>query len=106
MSDQPGGQLAVSIDGKPLEAAAAKELWRRFSSHMDLHRGDFDGFATSEGYATAHVAVVGGQPTLTLSSTLQPAGAVASGPRNRIDGRRSQYLENCQVFLFDQHHHL
>jgi hypothetical protein len=34
--------------------AEAREFWKRFSSHMDAHKGDLAGFAKAEGFASVH----------------------------------------------------
>jgi len=81
-------RLAASIDGKPLDQTQARQLWERFSSHMDEHQGDFDGFATSEGFVSAHVAVQAGVPTLALSSSTDPPKAKHGRTKKRKRRRR------------------
>lgn len=49
--------LRVVVDGAPLPDDAARALWKRFSEHMDAHKGDLAGFAKAEGYASAHPAM-------------------------------------------------
>ena len=61
-------QLTVIVDGRRVPEDEARALWMRFSAHMDAHRGDFEGFAAAEGYASAAVAVAGGTPTLSLTT--------------------------------------
>lgn len=58
--------LCAVIDGQPLPPDEARVLWTRFSAHMDQHQGDVDGFAAAEGFASASVGLVDGQPTLQL----------------------------------------
>lgn len=82
--------LSVVVDGQALPEAEARAVWQRFSAHMDAHRGDFDGFAASAGYASARVAVEGGVPTLTLSTQALPTPPAQrpARPPNRGGGRR------------------
>jgi hypothetical protein len=47
---EPASRLAASVDGKELDGAGARALWVEFSSYMDEHEGDFDGFARSKGW--------------------------------------------------------
>ncbi len=58
--------LRATVDGRPIPPEKAHALWTRFSAHMDAHQGDFDGFAAAEGYASAKVGMIDGQPTLQL----------------------------------------
>jgi hypothetical protein len=74
-------QLRVIVDDQVLPEPEARALWTRFSAHMDLHQGDFDGFARAEGYARASVAVHQGVPTLTLVSS------EGSAERGTAEGR-------------------
>ncbi len=79
-------QLAVTIDDKPLADAEGRALWTRFSAHMDTNQGDFEGFAASEGFVEASVAVRNGVPTLCLRSKNAPK---TPKPRSRpAKGRR------------------
>jgi hypothetical protein len=42
--------LAALVDGVALPSDAARDLWKRFSDYMGEHRGDFAGFAKSNGF--------------------------------------------------------
>lgn len=46
--------LKVLVDGVALPEAEARALWSRFSAHMEAHRGDLEGFAKAEGFASVH----------------------------------------------------
>lgn len=46
--------LKVLVDGVALPEAEGRALWQRFSAHMEAHRGDLEGFAKSEGFASVH----------------------------------------------------
>jgi hypothetical protein len=72
-----GSRLRVLIDGEELAPEDARRMWELFSAHMDAHRGDFEGFAKSQGKASATTSTVGGAPTLVLSS--QPLTAASPG---------------------------
>jgi hypothetical protein len=80
--------LRVLVDGRPLPEDEARATWERFSAHMDENRGDFDGFASAEGFLEATVAVAGTTPTLSLSSTkaervVEPKKGPTRPPRRR-----------------------
>jgi len=81
-------QLAAVVDGKTAEPSDAKALWERFSSYMDEHQGDFDGFAKQEGLLAARVDVVQGVPTLTLSSSKERTPEPRQAPTKRKRQRR------------------
>ena len=49
--------LSVTVDGVPMAEAEARAFWKRFSAHMDAHKGDLAGFAKAEGYASVHPGV-------------------------------------------------
>lgn len=61
-------RLAVLVDGRPLPDDEARAMWVRFSAWMDEHRGDFDGFAKSEGFVSARPETRGGKAVLVLST--------------------------------------
>lgn len=63
-------------------------MWERFSAHMDVNQGDFDGFAKSAGFVSARVSVTSGVPTLTLSSSAAPPVTSAGPGKRRGGGRR------------------
>ena len=75
--------LSAMVDATPLDAETARELWQRFSAYMETHRNDFAGFARSEGFAHAEVAVRGGTPTLTLLSKRPKKPGRRSGKKRR-----------------------
>ncbi len=73
--------LAVKVDGEPMADDAARAFWKRFSDHMEVHRGDLAGFAKAEGFASVHPAVGESGPLLEVSRHA-PQGAyrnVSSG---------------------------
>jgi hypothetical protein len=59
--------LGVTVDGVPLPEREAQEMWKRFSAHMDAHKGDLVGFARAEGFASVHPEMKGGQALLVAS---------------------------------------
>jgi hypothetical protein len=61
-------RLVVTIDGKALPELAARELWKRFSEHMDKNRSDMAGFARAEGFASVRPESRGGQAVLVIST--------------------------------------
>jgi hypothetical protein len=63
------GELDVLVDGARLPAKEARELWERFSAHMEEHRGDLAGFAAREGFTSIHPGVENGRPVLRASHT-------------------------------------
>ena len=72
-------ELAVVIDGAPLADGEARAFWRRFSEHMEAHKGDLAGFAISEGLASVHPEARAGVPVLVGSRTA-PQGAYVRAP--------------------------
>lgn len=74
-------RLAVFVDGRALPEEEARAIWIRFSTWMDEHRGDFDGFAKQEGFVSARPETQGGKAVLVLSSK-----AGAPGPRPGREG--------------------
>lgn len=65
MSARPN--LAVLVDGAPLDEDEARAVWERFSAWMEEHRGDLAGFAAQEGFASVRPDVDGGRPVLRAS---------------------------------------
>lgn len=65
--------LSVTVDGEPMEPDAARAFWKRFSDHMDAHKGDLAGFAKAEGFASVHPAVGADGPILVVSRTAPQA---------------------------------
>ena len=59
-------RLVVLLDGEALPEDAARELWTKFSAHMDEHRGDMTGFATQHGYASVSPEYRKGQAVLVI----------------------------------------
>ena len=87
--------LSVTVDGVPMPEAEARAFWKRFSAHMDAHKGDLAGFAKAEGYASVHPGVGPSGAVIVVSRTApqgpyrnvssgsktpQPAGAGAHRP--------------------------
>lgn len=66
-----GGQpaLAVLVDGVAMVEPDAAAMWKRFSAHMEEHKGDLAGFAAKEGFASVHPSMQGGKPILVASRT-------------------------------------
>ncbi len=59
--------LEVLVDGVPMPEPEAQAFWKRFSEHMEAHRGDLAGFATAEGYASVHPELGPDGPRLCVS---------------------------------------
>ncbi len=88
----PTPSLHVLIEGQPLSAEQAQGVWLRFSQHMDANQGDFEGFAKTEGYRYAAVAVENGRPTLKLGNS-EPddkTSLAAADKRPRKGGRKKK----------------
>jgi hypothetical protein len=66
--DRDRARLAVSVDGKTLPDAEAREIWVAFSAHMDEHEGDAPGFAKARGWASATPTYVRGQAVLVIKT--------------------------------------
>ncbi len=66
--------LKVQIDGTPLGDDEARAFWKRFSDHMEEHKGDLAGFAKSEGLASVRPEMDAGNAVLvgSRSGTQQP----------------------------------
>jgi hypothetical protein len=82
MSDQQS-RLAAEIDGAPLPEDKAREIWTKFSEHMDEHRGDMTGFAKLHGYARVSPEARRGQAVLVIQTT---EGAARPQPPARPPG--------------------
>ena len=85
-------RLLVRADGELMPEADARAFWKRFSDHMEQHRGDLAGFATSEGFASVRPAVENGSAVLIAShSEAQVAYTnVSSGPAESGEGGRQR----------------
>ena len=59
--------LAARVDGTLLPPDEARELWARFSAHMEANKGDLFGFAAAEGFASIRPGLEGGRPVLLAS---------------------------------------
>jgi hypothetical protein len=62
-----GRALLVRVDGELLSENAARDLWGRFSAHMETHRGDLGGFAKQEGFLSIRPSVENGEVILIAS---------------------------------------
>ena len=89
-------RLSVIVDGAPLPDEEARAFWARFSAHMEAKRGDLEGFARAEGFASVHPEVQSGAPVLMASRTApqrkyetarsRQAASPASGSRDVHSG--------------------
>jgi hypothetical protein len=76
--------LRVLIDGTSLPVPEARSLWLRFGAWMNEHKGDLAGFAQTEGFASVHPELHGGEPVLVVSrSAPQKPYASATTKRGR-----------------------
>lgn len=87
MPERP--RLAVLVDGKPMPEEQARELWTRFSQHMDEHHGDTAGFAAREGWVNVRPEYVKGQAVL-LVQTKEGAPLPAVSPKPPASSGRSR----------------
>ncbi|CAN5750888.1 hypothetical protein BH09MYX1_BH09MYX1_08190 [soil metagenome] len=73
--------LRVVVDGKPLPEDEARALWKRFSDHMEEHKGDLGGFAKAEGFASVQPAMgdEGAELRVSRSKTQAPYRNVSKG---------------------------
>ncbi|KYF66923.1 hypothetical protein [Sorangium cellulosum] len=78
MSDR--SNLAASLDGAPLSDEEARDLWTRFSRHMDEHRGDVAGFARENGYVSVTPTFEHGRALLVVRTTEAPPEKPAPRP--------------------------
>ena len=76
--------LSVTVDGVPMPAEEARAFWKRFSDHMDAHKGDLAGFARAEGYASVHPSMGPDGPVIVVSRTAPqgPYRNVSSGSKS------------------------
>ncbi|MGK4007780.1 hypothetical protein WMF31_34510 [Sorangium sp. So ce1036] len=79
MSDR--SNLAATVDGAPLSDEEARDLWTRFSRHMDEHRGDAAGFARENGYVSVTPTFARGRALLVVRTTEAPPEPPAPRPR-------------------------
>ena len=86
-------ELAVVIDGATLPDVEARAFWKRFSEHMETHKGDLAGFAAAEGLASVHPEARAGGPVLVGSRTAPQRAYVSapdrSGPAANARGTRA-----------------
>lgn len=61
-------RLAVLVDGVALPDDEARELWTKFSEHMDEHQGDMAGFAKLCGYHRVSPEARKGQAVLVVQT--------------------------------------
>jgi hypothetical protein len=74
-------RLAVLVDGVALSDDEARDLWTKFSEHMDEHKGDMAGFAKLCGYARVSPEARKGQAVLVVQTTEGAARAPAPEPQ-------------------------
>ena len=74
--------LQVMVDGVPMPEADARAFWKRFSAHMEAHKGDLLGFAKAEGYASVHPGMGPNGAELVVSRT-KPQGPYRNVARKR-----------------------
>lgn len=74
--------LGVLIDGIAIPAPDARSIWQRFSAWMEEHSGDLGGFARTEGFASVHPELHGGEPVL-VASLSAPQRPYTSAPAKR-----------------------
>lgn len=75
--------LVVLLDGQPLDAPDAREVWERFSRHMDENQGDLAGFAAAEGLFAVRPEHQQGQAVLLAFTTEEASRAPRPAPRPR-----------------------
>jgi hypothetical protein len=78
-------RLIVIVDGTPMPDGEARAFWKRFSAHMDAHKGDLAGFAKAEGFASVH-PVMGPDGAELHASRNAPQQAYANAPRRSGSG--------------------
>jgi hypothetical protein len=89
-------RLAVLVYGKCLPEAEARAMWTRMSAHLDTHRGDFEGFAKSEGFVSARTETRDGQAVLVLSTTEAAAAPVMSAAREKPPAAKSSHKRKAR----------
>lgn len=77
--------LVVLVDGVPMPEGDAREFWKRFSAHMDAHKGDLAGFAKVEGFASVH-PVMGPEGAELHVSRNAPQQPYVNAPRRSGSG--------------------
>lgn len=76
--------LSVEIDGKPLAPDEARSLWEAFSSYLDEHELDFDGFAKAKGFFSVRPTHKGGRAVLVVqTSAAKPPAPKSPAPAQR-----------------------
>jgi hypothetical protein len=85
-------RLAVLVDGVALPEEEARELWTKFSQHMDEHQGDMAGFAKLCGYARVAPEARNGQAVLVVQTT---EGAPTAEPA-RAGGAKQLHVQKSQ----------
>ena len=78
-------RLKVMVDGAPMPEAEGREFWKRFSAHMEAHKGDLAGFAKAEGFASVHPAM-GPDGAELHASRNAPQQPYANAPRGSGSG--------------------
>lgn len=62
-------RLAVLVDGVALPDDEARDLWLKFSQHMDENKSDIAGFAKLCGYTRVSPEARNGQAVLVIQTT-------------------------------------
>lgn len=73
--------LVVLLDGAPLDDADARDVWSRFSRHMDENPGDLAGFAKDEGLFAVRPEHQRGQAVLLAFTTEEAERAAPRTPK-------------------------
>ncbi|MEO8875824.1 MAG: hypothetical protein ABI461_09575 [Polyangiaceae bacterium] len=91
-----GRALLVRIDGELLPEKDSRDLWARFSTHMDEHQGDLGGFAKKEGLASIRPSIEQGAPILLGSHTeaQTPYRTVTAEPASEASSKSAQPKQN------------
>jgi hypothetical protein len=71
-------RLQVLKDGAQLPEEEARELWKEFSAHMDVNRGDMSGFAVKKGWHSVLPEHRAGKAVLVVSTTAEAAKVAAA----------------------------
>jgi hypothetical protein len=82
-------RLKVIVDGDPMPEEEAHAFWKRFSDHMDTHKGDLAGFAKLEGYASVHPKMGPDGAELWVSRTAAQT-AYVTAPRSGSGSKKTQ----------------
>jgi hypothetical protein len=80
MSEGSGSRLAVMIDGQLMAEEEGRALFREFSEHMDVNRGDMAGFAKKKGWASVLPEYQKGKAVLVVWTTAAPSPAQRHSP--------------------------